>query len=679
MRNQRYTFELVPIEGSLLAVDLIEVAQDRVGGLERKATLAQVASFVSTQIGGDAAAAGAAALAAQAAAETAQDSADAAAAAAVALTDTIENPTTRASPDTLTDGAGGALEVISDDGFSLYAAGYAIVGTTTTSSLQTRDGAISVTLDDAQGVNIGGGYQQTMALAGEAGSDGVGGAAYHLAPGEAAFAGLTIEQDASGNVAVRNLDGKPVLSVSASQGWWTPAELEDLALQARVASLEARDGLDLSRQPLDADINVILVYGQSNAWGSQSHPQLTLTGVDGVLMLGNSERPDSATSTTWTPAGSAAFNDFVSTAVDSAATTTMLSQAAAAALSPTANAWGETVAGTAVNYMQQVRLDGGQSASARRVLVLNCAVPGAEIAQLTRGASPDYFLRTVNALTAAKAVADAASLSIRLAAVIWAQGEADFATTSIATYKTALGGLMDDLFTYGASAVLGQTRPFGVFIAQTASGGVIGNDTVTICQAQREIAAERQWAIARRVGTSKGLHHCPNGARWTGMHLGFALRDELVYRRRFVPVQPIDDLCGARGNEVLLTFQAPAALAVADYWSLYALTSNTHRGLSIADDDGALTITAVEVVNGYLVRVTVDRPMTGTVTVACGYRNVSFGDNGIFSMVNEWVPYNYEFITGMDAAADLAALVDLPYPAKIPSLLFSLDLTVEAV
>ena len=78
----------------------------------------------------------------------------------------IDNPVTRASPDTLLDGVSGALEVLSDDGFSLYAAGYAIVGTVTTTSLQTRDGVTSVTLDDAQGVNIGGGYQQATPLAG---------------------------------------------------------------------------------------------------------------------------------------------------------------------------------------------------------------------------------------------------------------------------------------------------------------------------------------------------------------------------------------------------------------------------------------------------------------------------------------------------------------------------------
>lgn len=590
------------------------------------------------------------------------------------------NISTRASPDTLTDGQGGAIAVTSDDGMTVYGAGYTLGGTTTTTSLETRGGTTKVVLDDAQGIDIGGGFQSTTPLEGEAASDGVGGVSYRFMPGAAAFAGLTVAQDASGNVAVRNLDGKPVLTVPTSQGWWTQTEIEAMSDRARLTALQAREGLDLSRQPLDADYNVIVVYGQSNAFGSQAHPQLTLAGTPGVLMLGGSERPTTAGLTPWTPVGSAVFNPFVSTAVTDAAATTLLSQAAAAALDPAADAYGETIAGAAINYLQRIRLDAmGIDPTSRRIVVINAAVPGNSAAALSRGASPDRFSRITTALTAAKAVADAEGKTIRLAAVIYAQGEADSATPA-ATYKATVAQIMADIFTFGASAIFGQTRPFSVFLSQTADGGVIGNNSVQISQAQRELANERRWAIVRRVGTSKGLHHCSNGARWTGMHLGFAMRDELVSRRRFVPVQPIDALCAARGNEVLIPFQAPAPMSVGTYWSGYTLVDVIHRGLTLSDAGGSLTVTAVEVVRDYIIRVTVSRPVQGsTVTVSAGFRNVSFGNIGIYSEVTEWVPYNYEWITGMDAAANIGALVGQPYPARIPSLLFSLSVPVEAV
>lgn len=50
MRNQRYSFELSPIVGMLRSADLVEVAQDLSGGGERRATMAQVASYVASTL-----------------------------------------------------------------------------------------------------------------------------------------------------------------------------------------------------------------------------------------------------------------------------------------------------------------------------------------------------------------------------------------------------------------------------------------------------------------------------------------------------------------------------------------------------------------------------------------------------------------------------------------------------
>ncbi|WP_421988532.1 hypothetical protein [Roseococcus sp.] len=602
---------------------------------------------------------------------------------AQALVGVVDNPVTEPSPDVLTDGKGGALQMSSPDGMSVYGAGHAIVGTPSTTSLQTRDGGARVDVDDAQGVDIGGGFQAAIPLAGEGAADGAGGLSHHFAPGAASFAGLNVTQDATGNVAVRNLDGRPVISVAADQGWFTPNELSLRASSAQAASILAREGLDLSRQPLDADINIVVVYpAQSNGAGSQAHPQLTLATTPGTLQLGNGERPAAISTAAWTTKGTPAFNPLVATAIDTDGTT-LLSQAAAAALSPTADAYGETIAVAAVSYLRQMQLDATSIAvGARRILLINIGVPGAPIARLARGATaPEFFGQVATALAAVKSVADAAGLTVRVAAAIIAEGEADYgAGTLPATFKAAVGQVVDDMFTYGAAAMLGQTRPFSVFISQTAGGGVIGNGTVAISQALRELASERAWAIVRRVGTSKGLHHDANGARWTATHLGFAMRDELVRRRRFVSVQPIATLSSARGNEVLLAFQAPAPLAVHDYYSVLALVSNVHRGLTVIDSTGTLTVTAVEVVNDYLVRVKVNRLLTGTtVQVDAGRRDVSFGEVGIFSTVQEWVPNRYQFIAGMDPAANIAALVDKPYPAEIPSLLFSITVPMEAV
>lgn len=658
-------------------------ANSTAGSVLAAAASASSAAAASLQAQADAAAAEAARASAQAERILAQQAEAAAAISAgnaQSLTGVVDNPVTEPHPDTLTDGAGGALQQVAPDGMSTYAAGHAIVGTPGTTSFQTRDGGTRVDLDDAQGVDIGGGFQVPAPLPGEGGADGAGGLGYHFAPGRAAFAGLTVDQDVNGNVSVRDLDGRPVLSSPAGQGWFTASELMIRANNAKAASILALEGLDLSRQPLDADLNCFVGDGQSNDYGSQAHPHLTLSTAPGALMLGDAERPAFVTGTSWATKGAPAFNPLAATTIGTDGTT-LLTQAEAAALSPTADAIGETVAVSAVSYLRQMQLDASTiSVGGRRVILLNIGIPGASIAQLSRGASPEYFNRIPTALAAVKAMADAASLTTRLAGVIWAGGEANYGNTSIPDYKAAFANLIADIQTYGAAAILGQSRPFGVFISQTAGGGVIGNGSVSISEAQRQIANERGWAIIRRVGTSKGLHHDANGARWTAAHLGFALRDELVRRRRFVPVQPIVTLCAARGDEVVLAFQAPAPLAVHDYYSLLALVSNVHRGLVVVDSTGTLTITSVEVVYGYLVRAKVNRLMTGTsVQVDAGWRNVSFGEVGIFSQVQEWVPTSYQFLNGMDPAANIAALVDKPYPAEIPSLLFSITVPLEAV
>ncbi|MEP2332446.1 MAG: hypothetical protein ABJH84_06565, partial [Marinobacter sp.] len=208
----------------------------------------------------------------------------------------------------------------------------------------------------------------------------------------------------------RDIPGVSIISCDAvgNVDWWigtdgvfhgrqeeNPTAVSDgySARDARNLALSAADAEQASvkMQRLGDGYNVIITYGQSLSTGQESWPALAVAPVSGCYMLGNASRPAWGSSSDFEPIGDDVFRPLVSTVVANGVVLTPAQQAALPAGDP---ALGESPDVGAVNTFRQFWLDHFSTASDGRELVsINCGVGGRTVAQLSKGASPEYYGR----------------------------------------------------------------------------------------------------------------------------------------------------------------------------------------------------------------------------------------------------------------------------------------------
>lgn len=415
--------------------------------------------------------------------------------------------------------------------------------------------------------------------------------------------------------------------------------------------------------------NHVIAYGQSLSTGWEGWPSLSKTQPHDSLMIGDSDHPASESSSAWVQIGTAAFNPLLATVESGGA---LANDAAVAAYTAGNTARGESPVVGAVNFWrrQQLAHRGLASDSTRLLVASSCGVGGKTIAQLAYLASPHLFNRMIDAAELGRSLATAASATYGIAAMLFLQGENDAVVggTDKDTYKAALEQLQTDVRDAIAydGAIGNQSSPPCWFSYQTAASYVRDSNNLAVSQAQLEAAQEfSDWYLACPAYpvTDKAGHLDPNGYRWLGMQFGKVMHQVLDLGRGWLPVHPIR--VTYRGNQVLAEFHVPhPPLQFQSCWVGTTATDYTDKGFKVTDDSGTLTISAVEIVADACVLITLaSTPGTnpylwyGAQTPSAGNGNLCDSDPTTASNL-----YEYTAGTGQYAAAEIAALEDLPYP-----------------
>lgn len=414
--------------------------------------------------------------------------------------------------------------------------------------------------------------------------------------------------------------------------------------------------------------NHVLAYGQSLSTGWEGWPRLSATQPFDNLMVGDSDHPQSETSSAWVQFGSAAFNPLVATVESGGA---LADAATVAAYSAGNSARGESPVVGATNFWrkQQLAHRGLASDSSRLLAASSCGVGGKTIAQLSSGASPNLFNRLIDCAEVAKSIADGASATYGIAAALFLQGESDAldAGTSAATYKATLATLQQDFHDDVTVAIAGQSTPVAWFTYQTSQAYVRDSNALAVSQAQLEAAQEfDNWYMvgpSYPVTDKSSFHLDPNGYRWLGMQFGKVMHQVLDLGRGWMPLHPIRATW--RGVQVLVDFHVPhPPLQFQPAYVSTTATTYAAKGFKVTDDSGTLTISSVEIVSDACVLITLaSTPGTnpylwyGGQSPSAGNGNLCDSDPTIASDV-----YEYTAGTGQYAGAEIAALVDEPYP-----------------
>lgn len=429
----------------------------------------------------------------------------------------------------------------------------------------------------------------------------------------------------------------------------------DRAASSQSATYMARS-MGAYQQLVPGAINLYILYGQSNSKAYQAFPQIRIVPVSGALMLGSSVHGD-GTNNAFVPIGSSTPSQLIATTLD-ASQTTVLSQAVAGLLDYTvATNYGETIGDAAIQLLR-TRLLAADASDTRQVALVTCGWPSTLAAELVRGASPNYFNRITTAIAAW--VAAAGGTPVRVCGVIIAQGESDnTALTPINTWRSTWSGIISDIMTYAITPnIPAQTKPPCIFWQQIGDLGNTVNSSSSFAQNQVDFANLNNWPITCRTGTSKGLHFDPNGAAASSISLFRSIWRASVLGYNIAPAAIYQPGVSLRGRELIIPFTSPAAIRYRQTYQQYVLSNRADWGITSTDSGGVMGAPTIQIVGGQTIRVIYPRdPVSGSMVVGIGYRDVSGGKNNIGINNAEATGFKYEYITGMNAAANIPALV----------------------
>lgn len=494
-------------------------------------------------------------------------------------------------------------------------------------------------------------------------------------------------KDGSGNVALGCLksDGKVYGNFAGISSGGSSADAVNLAKSEQVKGRLDTGIIGMSR----ANYSIILGYGQSRMFATEGWPALSKTAVPNLdnLMYGGSTRPTGVptTTTTFDPVGGSGTLQPLIATVESGSGT-LLNDAAVAALAPGSANPGEDPLVTAANYARRLdlRSRGLLRDQTHRWVAANASVPGLPIEALSKGATPNLFLRNTGAVTKIKALA-AVGETTAVGAIVFNQGEFNYVTTfggttDKATYKALLLQLLDDL-TNDTMAITGQADPPLILLVQTDSGYVKNNVNLGISMAQWEVSQERAHVVmigGMYAYTDKNGHLDPNGYRWLGIKIGQVLHKVDRRGEGFRPLAP--RAISNSGRTITLDYHVPEPpLRFGTPYVVLAATDYADKGFYVTDDLGVVSITGVSIVGNTQITVTVGRDLSTNPYIWYG-DETHFG-GGCVKDSDTWVTpdlYTYSAGTGQYAGANIPALVDKPYDPSNWGIIFKLPCTWSA-
>lgn len=331
-----------------------------------------------------------------------------------------------------------------------------------------------------------------------------------------------------------------------------------------------RMGVPYYPMPCDFDYAHLIEFGQSLSVGAETVPITTVADGSNNFMLGTS---------IWNYAG------------------TTLNPLLGVAGSDGSTGLGEDAMLAGTNSFS--RIYRAYRNKDQKFITTSCGQGGLTIATLS-GAT--YTNRIKTAFQNAKTAVTALGKTVGCPAIVWEQGEADYAAgTTKAAYKTALVALKNTIQDL-AVTYLGQTQKPLFFVGQLG----YRNSTYTsaINMAIIEAAQENSDIILLAPNypvPDYNLHLSANGYRWYGEYIAKALANVFIENK--VPEQIYPQKVVIDGKKVKVSLNVPYKPLVLDTWTINQITNfgfrvymggveQTIDSVTLADDTVIITCAA---------------------------------------------------------------------------------------
>ncbi|HBR3346765.1 flagellar biosynthesis, cell-distal portion of basal-body rod [Klebsiella pneumoniae] len=435
------------------------------------------------------------------------------------------------------------------------------------------------------------------------------------------------------------------------------------------SKVRSRYNADIER--LVFALSMIIWYGQSLSTNQEGYPALSKTPYSnlGNLMLGNSPRPNTREGAGFTPVGSAILNP-LKAVVQSDDGSYVMSDADVAALPAGSGNEGEGAV-AAVNMLRTLFLrQAALLTDPSRLLVLaNCGVRGRTVEALSRGANPELYNRIREAVSKIKAIADGESKTFGIGAFCFLQGEWNYNPSfgkdyTREGYKAKVRQLYSDVI---ADFCAGQ-RPPAMFTYQTGGTYTIDTYELAIGMAQLDMATEggNIYGVCPSYPfPDKGGHLTSNGYRWMDMFFGKVMFRVLVLGEGWEPLHCTG--VEVQDDYALLNYAVPyPPLQWGTPYDGRTAKTYADKGYRATDANGALDITAAEIVADTVVKLTFSRRVSGTIKIWYADKT-SHNGNGCLKDSDPFLATeNYVYTAGSGQYADenIPELVDKPYPLE---------------
>ncbi|SXM05846.1 hypothetical protein [Klebsiella pneumoniae] len=436
------------------------------------------------------------------------------------------------------------------------------------------------------------------------------------------------------------------------------------------SKVRSRYNADIER--LVFALSMIIWYGQSLSTNQEGYPALSKTPYSnlGNLMLGNSPRPNTRTGAGFTPVGSAILNP-LRAVVQSGDGSYVMSDADVAALPAGSGNEGEGAV-AAVNMLRTLFLrQAALLTDPSRLLVLaSCGVNGRTVEALSRGAVPELYNRIREAVSKIKAIADGESKTFGIGAFCFLQGEWNYnpgygGDYTREGYKAKVRQLYSDVI---ADFCAGQ-RPPAMFTYQTGGTYTIDTYELAIGMAQLDMATEggNIYGVCPSYPfpNKDSGHLTSNGYRWMDMFFGKVMFRVLVLGEGWEPLHCTG--VEVQDDYALLNYAVPyPPLQWGTPYDGRTAKTYADKGYRATDANGALDVTAAEIVADTVVKLTFSRRVSGTIKIWYADKT-SHNGNGCLKDSDPFLATeNYVYTAGSGQYADenIPELVDKPYPLE---------------
>jgi hypothetical protein len=348
--------------------------------------------------------------------------------------------------------------------------------------------------------------------------------------------------------------------------------------------------------------------------------------------------------------------------------------------------FGEDACVTQANEYSALASAAGALPAGKVFGVLNGAVAGTTIAELSPGATPNLYHRVIDGVTRFTAAAAALGKTTSVVVDVYEQGNADIGhQTSQAAYTAGLQAIYSGHRT-AYPAITGQTRPPVFMISQTSgfdlSKNDFGNNAVSMAQLLFATSGQNPDAYCfgpTYFAPNQGVHETPNGQRWKG-----AMRAKILYRilnlnQAWLPLYPT--LVSYLGNQILLEFHVPVGgLQFRPAFKFGEPTVYPDAGFQATDANGLNPVTAVKITGGYSIFLQFARNFVSAPRVQYadgtnhdGMGNLYDGDTAVSAEIFTYTPF-----AGEPPIDDIPAFTDtvltgktFPSPVGQPYALFN--------